>query len=157
MKTRRFLAFFFFSLLLAGTCAFLYFFAILPRKTDASVSETREETAWEILTRDSTKVYMAENRVSTSGVGRIGEDTARGRALARRAALTDARRNLLELRQKLLGDPIFKFESRTVSGRIIAPDIRSERVEGDFYHIDIDVELEELLKTDLNEEVFVLP
>jgi hypothetical protein len=144
---RRFLPIFFFSLLLVGTCAFLYFFAILPRQTDASISDAR----------DSTKVYMAENRVSTSGVGRIVENTAQGRALARRAALTDARRNLLELRQKLLGEPIFKFGSRTVSGHIIAPNIRSERIEGDFYHLDLDVELEELLETNLDEEVFSLP
>jgi hypothetical protein len=100
---------------------------------------------------------MTENRVSTSGVGRIVEDTAQGRSLARRAALTDARRNLLELRQKLLGEPIFKFESRSVSGHIIAPSIRSERIEGDFYHIDLDIKLEELLKTDLDKEIFILP
>ncbi|MDR1622518.1 MAG: hypothetical protein LBS00_09105 [Synergistaceae bacterium] len=111
----------------------------------------------ELLTRDSTKVYMAENRVSTSGVGRIVDDTSQGRLLAKRAALVDARRKLLELRHKLLGEPILQFGSRSVSGHVIAPQIRSERVRENLYFIDIDVELEELLKTDLDEEIFALP
>ncbi|MDR1977191.1 MAG: hypothetical protein LBQ42_00485 [Synergistaceae bacterium] len=161
-KGRRFLPIFFFILSLAGTCVFLYVFAILPRQTDASIADAQEgapeeTTAWQILTRDSTKVYMTENRVSTSGVGRILEDTAQGKLLARRAALVDARRNLLELRQKLLGEPILKFGSRSVSGHIVAPNIRSERTKGDLYFIELDVQLEELLKTDLDEEVFILP
>ena len=161
MRKRPFLPYFFFILLMAGTCAFLYFFAIPPRKTDASISETPKEalreTTWDLLTRDSTKVYMTENCVSTTGVGRIAENTAQGKLLARRAALTDARRNLLELRQKLLGEPVFKFGSRTVSGHILTPNIHSERIEGDLYHLGIDIELEELLKTNLDEEVFVIP
>jgi hypothetical protein len=166
-KKKRFLPIFFFILFLAGTCVFLYFFAILPRQTDASTSEAREareakadvkgETTLELLTRDSTKVYMAENRVSTSGVGRIVDDTSQGRLLAKRAALVDARRKLLELRHKLLGEPILQFGSRSVSGHVIAPQIRSERVRENLYFIDIDVELEELLKTDLDEEIFALP
>jgi hypothetical protein len=171
LRKRRFLPVFFFSLFLAGTCAFLYFFAILPRKTDAATPAAKNEikneiktqakdeapTVRDLLTRDPTKVYTAANRVSTSGVGRIAENTAQGRLLAKRAALTDARRNLLELRQKLLGEPVFNFGSRTLSGHIIVPNIRSERIEGDLYHLDIDVKLEELLKADLDEEVFILP
>jgi hypothetical protein len=79
------------------------------------------------------------------GIGRILEDTDQGKLLARRAALTDARRNLLELRQKLLGDPVFKSGSR-LSGPIAAPDVHSEGIEDDLYFLEIDVPLDSLLE-----------
>jgi hypothetical protein len=105
----------------------------------------------------TTKIFAAENRVVASGVGRILENTGQGKLLARRAALTDARRNLLELRQKLLGDPVFKSGTRRVSGRVVAPNVYSERIEGDLYFLETDVPLDSLLETGWEESFPVSP
>ncbi|MDR1379835.1 MAG: hypothetical protein LBJ36_12420 [Synergistaceae bacterium] len=99
----------------------------------------------EARVRYSTKVFAAENRVSASGTARILDNTDQGKLLARRAALTDARRNLIELRRKLLGDPVFKSGAR-FSGRVVVPDVYSERIEGDLYFLEIDMPLDSLLE-----------
>ena len=92
-------------------------------------------------------LLLREQGLATAdGVGRIPEDTAQGRLLARRAALTDARRNLLLLRQKLVDG---KFDPRYVSGRIAEVSIHSERVEGDLYFLKVDVPLDRLMKGDV--------
>ncbi len=92
-------------------------------------------------------LLLREQGLATAdGVGRIPEDTAQGRLLARRAALTDARRNLLLLRQRLVDG---KFDPGSVSGRIAEVSIHSERVEGDLYFLKVDVPLDRLMKGDV--------
>ena len=105
------------------------------------------------MTRDSGVAYPKENLAVASGVGWIKEDTAQGRLLARRAALLDARRNLLALRRKLFD----KSHSATgVSGHIAAHQIRKERIEGDLYFMEIEAPLDELLKPDFSAKFFML-
>ncbi|MDR1873863.1 MAG: hypothetical protein LBQ90_02455 [Synergistaceae bacterium] len=165
---RRFFPTCLFAITLAGICTFLYFFALPDRA--ASSPLVSKETGGDVRntdvrnidvrnivekTRDSGVIYnnVSGSRVVVSGTGRISENTAQGRLLARRAALTDARRNLLVLRQKLLKDPRFK-SSGAVSGTLVAPSqaIRSERVEGGLFFLELDVRLDELLNTAFDEK-----
>ena len=144
---------------------FLYPFAV-PRETHA---ESRVTEAWALDVRgketaelgvrnpEASRVYVSENRVVASGMGRITENTAQGRLLARRAALVDARRNLLVLQRKLLRDSVFQLGTRSVSGHITARDIHSERIEGDFYFLAVDISLDELLKSNIEEDFPVFP
>jgi hypothetical protein len=142
---------------------FLYFFALpgaasFPRagRDTGDVRNTVEKT------RDSGVVYndASGSRVVISGAGRIPDNTAQGKLLARRAALTDARRNLLALRHRLLKDPRFKSQSsvHSVSGRLSGPSqtIRSERVEGGLFFLELDMRLDDLLNTAFDENFFVL-
>ena len=90
---------------------------------------------------------LREQEIATAeGVGRIPEDTAQGRLLGRRAALIDARRNLLLLRQKLLEG---KFDARSVSGKIAEVRIHSEKTDGGLYFLKVDVPLNSLMKGDV--------
>lgn len=92
-------------------------------------------------------LLLREQGIATAeGVGRIPEDTAQGRLLGRRAALTDARRNLLVLRQKLLDG---KFDVRSVSGKIAEVRIYSEKTDGALYYLKVDVPLYRLMKGDV--------
>lgn len=94
---------------------------------------------------------LREQGIATAdGVGRIPEDTAQGRLLGRRAALTDARRNLLLLRQKLLDGT---FDGRSVSGKIAEVRIHSEKTDGALYYLKVDVPLSRLMKGDVPVEV----
>jgi hypothetical protein len=159
-RKRRFVPVFLFVLVLIGTCAFLYPFAA-PHKTDAGpldgqkadVTYVRDDLDLGARTRNFARVYAAENRAVASGVGRIPENTAQGKLMGRRAALTDARRNLLVLRQKLLGDSVFNAKSRGVSGRVVVSKIHSERIEGNLYFLEVDAQLDELLDRGFDEKI----
>ena len=97
------------------------------------------------MTRDSGRAYPKENIAVASGVGWIREDTAQERLLARRAALLDARRNLLALRRKLLAGSRAKPE---LSGHVTAHRIFGERIKGNLYFLEVEVPLDELLEAD---------
>lgn len=100
-----------------------------------------------VLDTQSSGYVLHEQGVATAeGTGRIPEDTAQGRLLGRRAALTDARRNLLILRQKLLRG---KFDARSVSGKIAEVRIHSEKMDGGLYFLKVDVPLNRLMKGDV--------
>ena len=62
------------------------------------------------MTEESLYADWEENRAFVRGVGRVVQNTAQGRLLARRAALTDARRGLLLLRGHILEDPALREE-----------------------------------------------
>ena len=98
------------------------------------------------MTRDSRRAYPNENLAVALGVGRIKEDTAQGKLKARRAALLDARRNLLVLRLELLNGS--RSAPPSFSGRVAACKIRGERIEGNLYFLEVEVPLDELLKAD---------
>ncbi|MDR3230932.1 MAG: hypothetical protein LBT65_05800 [Synergistaceae bacterium] len=149
-----------FALALTATCTLLYAFA-MPRVSESEARSAEGAGGHEAPLRDTLEAWARDledsagadgNRVSASGRGRIAENTPQGRLLARRAALTDARRNLLLMRQNYLNDPKSRGV-RSVSGRLAAPSqkIREERVAGDFYLLEIDVRLDELLRTDFDE------
>lgn len=130
-----------FGVALAGSllCCF-----VLPRAAGAvpqssgGVPEARTDVRWEA------------NRVTATGRGRLVGSGAQGRLLARRAAVTDARRNLLLLRERLLTvDPTATRRGSTVSGRVRATAIRSERTEGAFYLLELEMPLDELLRQGL--------
>ena len=91
--------------------------------------------------RNSGRVVRERNIATAAGVGRITEDTPQGRLLGRRAALTDARRNLLILRRELL-----QGQGHSVSGRIAGVRIHSERVENNLYFLQVDIPLDELME-----------
>ena len=93
-------------------------------------------------TQNSGRVVRELNIATAAGVGRITEDTPQGRLLGRRAALTDARRNLLVLRQELLR----QGQRHSVSGRIAGVRIHSERVVNDLYFLQVDIPLDELME-----------
>ncbi len=100
-------------------------------------------------TESSARVLYGSEIATAEGVGRIPEDTAQGRLLGRRAALTDARRNLLILRKRLVEG---KFDPGSVSGTIAEVSIHSEKMEGGLYFLEVDVPLKRLLKGDVHIE-----
>ena len=86
------------------------------------------------------------------------EDTAQGKLLSRRAAITDARRQLLVQRQKLLGDPRFQSNRGTtnVSGFLTGTQrIGSEGVKNGVYFVEMEMRLDELLHSQFDEDRFV--
>jgi hypothetical protein len=100
--------------------------------------------------RNSTYVRVDGKGVVASGAARITEDTAQGRLLARRGALADARRNLLLLRQELLERPELKAGLRRISGHVGRHVVRSERVDGGLYRVEIEISVEEWLSSDFD-------
>ena len=99
-----------------------------------------------VKTQDSGRVVFGDT-ATASGVGRITEDTARGRLLGRRAALTDARRNLLILRQKLLREyGVPGSGTRRVSGRVAGVKVHSERIVDGLYFLQVDMPLDKLME-----------
>ena len=100
-------------------------------------------------TRNSGHVLRGQNIATATGVSRIMEDTPQGRLLGRRGALTDARRNLLILREKILKGRKYNFEDRigqSVSGKIAGVIIHSERVVNDLYFLQVDISLDKLVE-----------
>ena len=69
------------------------------------------------MTEESLYADWQENRAFVRGVGRVVQNTAQGRLLARRAALTDARRGLLSLRQRILADSELRVCQDTLAQR----------------------------------------
>ncbi len=106
-----------------------------PRSVLESVPEAHANIRW------------SDGMAVVTGRGRIVGDDAQSRALARRAALTDARRNFLVLRERLVqGDSYAQRRRSVVSGIVRASEVHSERIEGSFYLLELDVSLNDLLK-----------
>lgn len=97
------------------------------------------------MTEESLDADWQENRAFVRGVGRIVQDTAQGRLLARRAALTDARRGLLLLRRRILADSALRQRALWLAGRVPPVQILSERIEGGLYFIEVEAGLSRLL------------
>jgi len=98
----------------------------------------------------SERIYVTDRGIVASGTGRVAEDTSQGRLLARRAALSDARRNLLALR-KLYGRTDLIASPSEVSGRTGSHGVRSERVEGGLYTVEVEIPFEEWLSSEIYE------
>jgi hypothetical protein len=85
--------------------------------------------------------YRGEDMVTATGIGKIASQRAISRALARRAALSDARRNLLiearRIREGVQGKP-------NVSGYVGRHWIVSERREGFLYKVTLAARLSDL-------------
>ena len=102
-----------------------------------------------LKTKNSGRVLQEQNIATATGVGRIMEDTAQGRLLGRRGALTDARRNLLILRQKLLKTNRHGVEGtnlNNVSGKVSGVVIHSNKVIGNLYYLQVDIPLDKLME-----------
>lgn len=97
------------------------------------------------MTEESLYADWQENRAFVRGVGRIVQSTAQGRLLARRAALTDARRGLLLLRQRILADSALRERAFWLAGRVPPVQILSEKIEGGLYFIEVEAGLSRLL------------
>ncbi len=146
-----------FIAMLCAVCVFLYPFAI-PKEVgaawdrDKKVAEESGRYVSEKVPEANAAVNWSENRLTVTGRGRITQSDAQGKALARRAALTDARRNVLLLREKLLDNIASRQKLQRISGRVIAPKVHSERTEGSFYLLEIDAPLNGLLQENYVEE-----
>lgn len=97
------------------------------------------------MTEESLYAVWQENRAFVRGVGRVVQSTAQGRLLARRAALTDARRGLLSLRQHILADPELRGRALWLAGPVPPVRILTERIEGGLYFIEVETALSRLL------------
>jgi len=104
-------------------------------------------------TQSSGRVLWDQNIATAAGVGRIPDDTAQGRLLGRRAALTDARRNLLILRQKLLNDTNFNSKRYKISGNIAGVVIHSEKIKNSLYFLQVDIPLDKLMEGEIDIEI----
>ena len=107
-------------------------------------------------TQGSGRVLWEQNIATAAGVGKIPDDTAQGKLLGRRAALTDARRNLLILRQKLLNDDRFSekdIKKFKVSGRIAGVVIHSERIKNNLYFLQVDIPLDKLMEGEIEIDI----
>jgi hypothetical protein len=93
------------------------------------------------------KIHVSGSGILAVGIGRIEPDTAQGRLLARRAALADARRNLLALREDFNGRSA-SSRSRSISGSIGRHGISSEGVDGNLYKLELEMSFEEWLTPD---------
>ena len=93
------------------------------------------------------KIHVTASGIVAAGVGRIEPNTAQGRLLARRAALADARRNLLALRKDFEGESA-PSASRSISGSIGRHGVSSEGVEGNLYKLELEMSFEDWLSPD---------
>ena len=139
--------------LITGTGTLLYGH-VLPNTGKAPNAEAELARRMEKLgiPKGSIGFDIASNRAWASGVGRIADDTPQERLLARRAALLDARRNLIALRQEL--QRTSNFKSGFVSGRITGKTqtINAERIDGGLYFLEVEMSIDELMRTDFDEE-----
>jgi len=107
-------------------------------------------------TKDSGRVILERNIATATGAALILEDTPQGKLLGRRGAVTDARRNLLVLRQKLLKDPNFNeknSKTNNISGVIAGTVIHSERIKDNVYILQVDIPLSKLMEGDIKIEI----
>ena len=111
----------------------------------ASVSHA-EYSVEELLkmTQNSMKVDWKNNIVFVKGVGLTKFSNSQGMFLARRAALTDARRRLLILRGRLLKADS-SDQTVKISGSVPALKISGEGMEGNLYFVEVQTSLSELL------------
>jgi hypothetical protein len=107
-------------------------------------------------TQGSGRVLWEQNIATAAGVGRIPDDSAQGKLLGRRGALTDARRNLLILRQKLLNDDRFSekdIKRYKISGKIAGVVIHSERIKNNLYFLQVDIPLDKLMEGEVEIDI----
>ena len=141
---------------LLGTCLFLsstVLSKVIGSKPDAGLASN----AVGHIKEAEAKTRTVGNIIRATGVGRIMEDSAQGRLLGRRAAITDARRKLLIQRQQLAGDPGLKMTHGTtnVSGFLFGTQrITSEGVRNGIYFVEIEMRLSELLHSEFDEDKF---
>ena len=119
----------------------------LAGRAAAQLAEPVQASTEDLLqmTEESLYADWEENRAFVRGVGRVVQDTAQGRLLARRAALTDARRGLLLLRGHILEDPALRERTLWLSGPVPPVRILSERIEDGLYFIEVETALSRLL------------
>lgn len=102
------------------------------------------------MTRESLRYDFANNTAYVKGVGIINTNNAQGILLARRAALTDARRGLLILKRELLSGKKFTSQEINLSGHVPALKILSESQKHDhdknLYFVEVEAALSELLR-----------
>lgn len=137
-----------FGAVLLGTCLFLSR-AVLSNVSESSpsVPEIMQSSARTRMTATEAKIDTYGNRISVTGVGRVADDTAQGRLLGRRAAITDARRKLLIQRQRLIGDPRFQTNrgATGVSGFLTGTQtVKGERVRNGVYSVEMEMRIDEL-------------
>ena len=135
-----------------AACAVLCPF-VLPPEVGAALRKKGGASQTALAPDVRANVSWNGNLAHVTGRGRIAEDTAQGRVLARRAALTDARGNLLLLRERLLNDKLYEERRRSVSGTLRATKVRAERIEGSFYLLELDMALSDLLKPGYVEDI----
>lgn len=130
-----------------GISAFVLCFCLCAPGLAAPLAEPVPATTEDLLqmTEESLYADWQENRAFVRGVGRVVQNTAQGRLLARRAALTDARRGLLSLRQRILADPELRGRALWLAGPVPPVRILTERIEGGLYFIEVETALSRLL------------
>ena len=99
------------------------------------------------MTQESLRADWQNNTAYVRGVGRIADpDDSQSLFLARRAALTDARRGLLSLRKKILSSKTRKnFSSSRLSGYVPPLRLLSESMSDELYFVEVEAELSRLL------------
>lgn len=130
-----------------GISASVLCFCLCAPGLAAPLAEPVPATTEDLLqmTEESLYADWQENRAFVRGVGRVVQNTAQGRLLARRAALTDARRGLLSLRQRILADPELRGRALWLAGPVPPVRILTERIEGGLYFIEVETALYRLL------------
>ena len=130
-----------------GISASVLCFCLCAPGLAAPLAEPVPATTEDLLqmTEESLYADWQENRAFVRGVGRVVQNTAQGRLLARRAALTDARRGLLSLRQHILADPELRGRALWLAGPVPPGRILTERIEGGLYFIEVETALSRLL------------
>ena len=123
---------------------FLSFAAFLSISSVEAKSYTTSELLQ--MTHESLNADWQTNTAYVRGVGRILQDDSQGLLLARRAALTDARRGLLLLRKEILSSD-YKQNSRSLrlSGHVPPLRLLSETINDELYFVEIEAELSRLL------------
>ena len=136
-----------FALVLVCAGVFLYP-RVLPGLVGRSSGDVRTAVRKLAAKREySGKIRVTDSGIVAAGIGRIEPNTAQGRLLARRAALADARRNLLTLRKDFGGESA-PSGSRSISGSIGRHGVSSESVEGNFYKLELEMSFEDWLSSD---------
>ncbi|MDR1944356.1 MAG: hypothetical protein LBQ19_05990 [Synergistaceae bacterium] len=131
-------------MLLTGAGVSLYLSATpSSAETAADIGAAVRELASE--GKYQSKIYVTENGIVAHGAGRIEGNAPRARLLARRAALTDARRNLLEFRRDFLRETYHRDGTRGVYGRIGRHSLRAAGIDGNSYKVEIEMTLDEWL------------
>ncbi|MBQ6773865.1 MAG: hypothetical protein IJP48_07390 [Synergistaceae bacterium] len=100
------------------------------------------------MTLESLRCDFANNTAYVRGVGVIHDNNAHGKLLARRAALTDARRGLLILKHEIESGKKFTSGRIKTSGHVPALKILSEsqNQEQNLYFVEVQAALSELLR-----------
>jgi len=102
-------------------------------------ADERGSVRYEAVETEGLAQAQTDKIVTAAGVGKITENTQFGRMMARRAALTDARRNMLTEARKIKGGV-----GGNVSGYVGSHSIISERIDGNLYKVEIEALLENL-------------